>query len=174
MRLKRNDGITLFELTITIAIFTILYSLAVPYYHDFKAKQEAQYLPSLLQQYLSRAKHLALTHHNNLVICSSPDLEQCGQDHWGYGFILFFDKNQNKILDNNESLIAKHRTNITYGTLSWKGSLKNSSITFQGDTGLPRGSIGSFYYCSSSLNIQHRVILNMVGGVRHESQSTTC
>lgn len=174
MNFKKYDGLTLFELIFTISILAILYIVAVPYYHNFKAKQEAQSIPILLQQHLTQAKYLALTHRNNLVICPSSTLEQCEQDQWNRGFIMFLDNNQNKSIDENERIIMKHQTNVTYGDLAWKGSLRSSSITFQGDTGLPRGSIGSFYYCSSSLDLQHRVILNMVGGIRKESLTTKC
>ncbi|MEB3753672.1 GspH/FimT family pseudopilin [Acinetobacter sp. MD2(2019)] len=167
-------GMTLIELVCAIAVLAIITSIALPHYHSLRAKQEAQYIPTILHQYLSQAKYLALTHRNNLVICSSKDLKNCEQDAWNHGFILFLDSNQNKIRDNNELILAQHTTHLNYGTLSWRGSLRLPSITFQGDTGLPRGSMGSFYYCSSQLDVQHRVVLNMLGNIRKESDSNKC
>ncbi|MEB3767984.1 GspH/FimT family pseudopilin [Acinetobacter sp. MD2] len=174
MIIKKQKGLTLVELTVYTALLAIVYFIAIPHYHNFKAKKEAQAIPHILHQHLIQAKQLAFIHRNNLVICPSLDLEHCTTDQWHSGFILFLDQNQNKKRDSNEVILNTYQTNLKYGTLLWKGSLNFQAVTFQGDTGLPRGSIGSFYYCSSQLDLQHRIVLNMVGTIRTESQNNKC
>ena len=89
---------------------------------------------------------------------------------WKHGFIVFLDLNKNRQVDFNESLIAKEQTNLNYGTLNWRGTLHFSSLNFMAEHGLPIGSNGSFYYCSStSKNL--KIILNKMGNSRSEDLS---
>ncbi|MFT4020772.1 MAG: GspH/FimT family protein [Acinetobacter sp.] len=145
--------------------------LALPYYTNYKARQEFQLIPIILKQHLVQAKSNAYIQHRAAVMCSSENLKQCQSNQWDKGFIIFIDNNQNKQIDEQEVLITAYPLSLKYGTLIWKGSLNNSFITFQGDSGLPRGAIGSFYYCSNLLHKQHRIILNMMGHVRTETSS---
>ena len=58
--------------------------------------------------------------------------------------------NNNKIIDNNEIIYSTLKTEIRYGTFRFINNATNTknTLTFQGDTGLPRGAAGGFHYCS--------------------------
>ena len=165
-------GFTLPELLVTVLVLAIISFMAIPFYHNTQAKQEAQLLPMKLQMHLQQAKQSAVLYHNNMVICSSTDKENCSDNAWSTGLMIFADLNQNRSREDNEPIIDSHLFQLRYGSLRWQGSLRSTTIVFQGDTGLPRGSIGSFYYCSQ-YDVPHRkIILNMMGIVRHETPSS--
>lgn len=144
----KDNGFTLFELIVTISIISILSLICFPYYHNLMQKQELNSIKPLTQQYLSFAKSQALLLHTPVVICSSENLIQCQDNQWNNGVVIFTDKNRNKSVDADEHILFKTEHNIKYGRLTWVGSSSSTYVlTLQGDTGLPRGAPGSFYYC---------------------------
>ncbi|ENU79640.1 hypothetical protein F975_02269 [Acinetobacter sp. ANC 3789] len=164
-----KGGFSLFELTIAIVILAILSMMVIPFYHNTKAKQEAQLIPVKLRMHLQQAKQHAVLYHNNVVVCASEDFESCSQNAWTTGFISFLDLNQNRSRETHEKLLNTYPMQLRYGNLRWQGSLGSPSLVFQGDTGLPRGSIGSFLYCSQYNSPHSKVILSMTGIVRDET-----
>jgi Tfp pilus assembly protein FimT len=156
---------TLTELAITILVLSILVTLALPYYHEMKANQERRTIFRQLIANIQLAKQHAAIHHTNVVMCSSENMQSCKEEMWEQGFILFLDSNQNRQLDLNEILVSQERTDLSYGTLNWRGTLHFPSLNFMAEHGLPIGSNGSFYYCSST--VKHmKIILNKMGNSR--------
>jgi type IV fimbrial biogenesis protein FimT len=158
---------TLLELAITALVLSILITLALPYYHQLKANQERNFVLRQINSNVQLAKQHAVIHHTNVVICPSIDMLACKDSMWEHGFIVFLDLNKNRQVDFNESLIAKEQTNLNYGTLNWRGTLHFSSLSFMAEHGLPIGSNGSFYYCSS-ITKNLKIILNKMGNSRSE------
>lgn len=165
MHINKHMAYTLTELVITILVLSILVTLALPYYHEMKANQERRTIFRQLIANIQLAKQHAAIHHTNVVMCSSENMQSCKEEMWEQGFILFLDSNQNRQLDLNEILVSQERTDLSYGTLNWRGTLHFPSLNFMAEHGLPIGSNGSFYYCSST--VKHmKIILNKMGNSR--------
>ena len=165
MHINKHMAYTLTELAITILVLSILVTLALPYYHEMKANQERRTILRQLVANIQLAKQHAAIHHTNVVMCSSENMQSCKEEMWEQGFILFLDSNQNRQLDLNEILVSQERTDLSYGTLNWRGTLHFPSLNFMAEHGLPIGSNGSFYYCSST--VKHmKIILNKMGNSR--------
>lgn len=144
----KEQGFSLFELMSIIVIVAIICSISLPFYHDWMQKQEFRSIHPTIQQHVSYARSQALARRTTVVICSSESLIQCEKNTWHKGIIIFTDRNKNKQIDDGELILLKTEKNIKYGTLTWIGSASSRDVlTLQGDTGLPRGSPGSFYYC---------------------------
>nr|WP_267284018.1 GspH/FimT family protein [Acinetobacter piscicola] len=134
-------------------------------------KQELNSIKPLTQQYLSFAKSQALLLHTPVVICSSENLIQCENNQWNKGVVIFTDRNRNKVVDADEHILFKTEHNIKYGQLTWKGSSSSTYVlTLQGDTGLPRGAPGSFYYCSTAqIKNDLRLYIGKMGNIRPDT-----
>lgn len=171
----KDRAFTLLELVITIAVLAIITSIALPSFHSFRENQEVSQLLPSIRQYVNFSKSVASTQHTQIVMCSSSNSDQCDNSQWEKGIIIFSDLNNNKKRDATETIYKKVLTEIKYGTLTWSGGATNlNTITFQSDSGLPRGSPGSFYYCSFKHPQNHRYIpVSPMGHTRIED-TTKC
>jgi len=137
-------GFTLSELIVTLAICAILACLSLPYLNQLLISNEVNHMKRTLTIYIQKSKSDAQIHHKNVTLCASKDLTSCDSD-WNSGLIGFLDLNANRQRDSNDPLLYSTAFHYKYGKLDWRGTLRINSLTFQGDTGLPRGSNGSFF-----------------------------
>ncbi|ENW31977.1 GspH/FimT family protein [Acinetobacter lwoffii] len=169
---KITRAFTIVELIICIALIAILVSIALPYFHDYRSKQEAKNIPIKLSQINRYARSQAAVFHQNIVICPSQDSLSCQANQWNKNMLVFIDKNKNRQVDTGEQILQIDVLNLKYGNLSWRGALSLPSVTYQAHTALPIGSNGSFYYCSTHLSNQQRIVLSKMGHIRIESLSS--
>ncbi|USP41101.1 GspH/FimT family pseudopilin [Acinetobacter sp. XS-4] len=164
----KSPGFTLMELTITLAILMIMLTLAVPLYHQFMASLELKNTPQLLTIHIQKAKYDAILRHKSVVLCPSVDLTLCNSN-WNTSLISFVDTNHNLQRESNEEILTNVELNNRYGSLKFqKFGKKLNSIVFQGDTGLPRESNGSFTYCSYDQLKNFKLVLSKMGHTRLE------
>ena len=169
---KITRAFTIVELIICIALIAIVASIALPYFHEYRSKQEAKNIPIKLSQINRYARSQAAVFHQNIVICPSQDSLSCQANQWNENMLVFIDKNKNRQVDVDEQILHIDALNLKYGNLSWRGALSLSSVTYQAHTALPIGSNGSFYYCSTHLSSQQRIVLSKMGHIRIESLSS--
>lgn len=165
-------GFTLSELMVTLAICSILACLSLPYLNQLLISNEVNHMKRTLTIYIQKSKSDAQIHHKNVTLCASKDLTSCDSD-WNSGLIGFLDLNANRQRDSNDPLLYSTAFHYKYGKLDWRGTLRINSLTFQGDTGLPRGSNGSFFYCMNDSNHHTQLILSNMGHIRSK-EITTC
>ena len=166
---KITRAFTIVELIICIAVIAILASIALPYFHEYRSKQEAKNIPVKLSAINRYARSQAAVFHQNIVICPSQDSLTCQSNQWNKNMLVFIDKNKNRQVDAGEQILHIDALNLKYGNLSWRGALSSPSVTYQAHTALPIGSNGSFYYCSAQLSSQQRIVLSKMGHIRVES-----
>jgi len=169
---KITRAFTIVELIICIALIAIIASIALPYFHEYRSKQEAKNIPIKLSQINRYARSQAAVFHQNIVICPSQDSLSCQANQWNKNMLVFIDKNKNRQVDTGEQILQIDVLNLKYGNLSWRGALSLPSVTYQAHTALPIGSNGSFYYCSTHLSNQQRIVLSKMGHIRIESLSS--
>ena len=164
-------GFTFIELIIVVVITGIIACFAVPYFQHLLISNEVNHFKRTITIYIQKAKTDARLYHRNVTLCASEDLKNCHGD-WTRGFIGFIDSNNNRTRDLRESILYSEAFQYKYGTLMWKGTLSINSITFQGDTGLPRGSNGSFIYCMNAAAQHTKLVLSNMGNIRIEKTSS--
>ena len=168
----QKKGFTLVELIVTLAVLAIMTSIALLYFHETMAKQEIKNITHKLISSIQLAKSHAAIHHTNVVICPSQNRVNCQASYWNSGFIVFLDVNKNRQVDTGEKIIDTQSTELKYGNLDWRGTLSIPSLTFQASNGLPNGSNGSFYYCSTYQQTHYKILLSRMGHTRIENPLT--
>ena len=168
----KKKGFTLFELMITIAIFSIILSFALPYFHQYMASQERSKTLNILINSIRVARNTANLQRKNITICPSQDLHQCQNYQWNAGFIVFIDNNKNRRVDPNETIIRTEQQQLKYGNLDWRGTLNLPSLSFKAENGLPLGSNGTFYYCSLQSQDHFKLVMSKMGQIRTELINT--
>lgn len=133
---KFNAGITVIETIIVVAIAATLGLFTVNSIASIVHKSRASFAGIHLVDSLTRARALAITRENDVVLCPSIDGANCSSgDHWESGWIAFGDVTEDGERRGSEPLL------ITQGPLGAKTHL----ISTEGRTRLrfqPTGSNG--------------------------------
>lgn len=172
IKIHQQYGFTLFELTITFTILAIVTTLALPKFDHLQARSESKNIYPYLNTIIQQHKENAVLKRQIIILCPSNDSKTCSDSTiWNHGILAVHDRNNNKKYDATDSMITFHPNKINHGTLTWKGGITSpKTIILQSDTGLPRGSIGSFTYCSHkySADLSHKSSLGLMGHLRYE------
>ena len=161
----RQQGWTVIELCVVLAIGAVLAALAFHHLHTLQARLEANRITSELYQLCLSARARAAHVKQPLTLCGSLTGQSC--DHrWSAGALLFVDKNRNNQIDSADTRLEYRAFKIDPARLEWKG--------FGGKTlsveafGTPFASNGSFTYCSADKSpiYSRQVIVNRSGRVR--------
>ena len=168
MFINKNKGISLIELLVTLALFSILVIISIPYFSQVFSEIEAKKTTSSIRTLVSYAKHNAYIKRDRLAICGSTDGISCSNVGWSDTLLLFKDNiSKNRLRDNNEEILQRLNLNLKHGELSWKGA-RGQNPVFHPDSGLPRGGNGSFTYCSIKHTKHFNLIMGDMGHVRQK------
>ena len=151
---KRQNGVTLPELLISMAIMSILSTTGVSQFSLFLSKNRMAAEVNLFMTALHRARNAALTYAGRVVLCPSSDGVNCGNSsEWNNGWILFSSNNRER--DATE-IVLQAGTPLSSG-ISLRASNHRKRIMFQQD-GSSGGSNSSFTFCDSRGLAPPRVI----------------
>lgn len=108
--INRQQGLTLIEMLIAIAIFSILVFVVAPNMQTMLSKNTITARINELSSIARFARFTAIDTTSQVVVCPSPDSSNCGTD-WDEPKIAFIDENNNQTLDDEESLLAYLESN---------------------------------------------------------------
>lgn len=168
MYMKFIRAFTFVELVVTMTVIAIIVSLALPHFHQYMAKLESQTTHKRITTATTYSRAQAALLRQNIVICPSESFTKCEPYKWTSGFLIFVDNNRNRQLNDNEQLLHIEQLKLKYATLEWRGTLGTQSVTYQGQSALPIGSNGSFFYCSLDNKDSQRIYLSKMGHTRME------
>ena len=101
-------GFTLVEMAITLVIFSILVSLAVPAYSNIIRETRMKTQISDFHRSLLLARNEAIKRGARVTLCSSQGGEQCNGANWSSGWMVFTDLDRDLVLDAEEELLQLH------------------------------------------------------------------
>ena len=92
---RRNQGFTLIELMITIAIAAILLMIGIPSFQNAINSSRLNGASNELLNDLMFARTSAISQGQRVVVCTSNDQANCTATPWADGWIVFEDLNRN-------------------------------------------------------------------------------
>ena len=147
---NNEQGFTLGELIVTIAVLAILTMIATPYILEQLARMEAKRIESQIRNTLTLAKAESYIRRQDLLVCLSNNGAICDRDSYKQ-LLLFLDRNNNKNFDLGvDDLLEEQALEPKYSTLYLRVGDKRHYTKFWGDSGKPRGHFGHFKYCPTS------------------------
>jgi type IV fimbrial biogenesis protein FimT len=106
MIVRRNQGFTLIELVVGLAIMFILLALAVPSFRELSARNQMSAATNSILMGMQLARSEAVRHATRMTLCPSTDGTSCTDETpWSAGWILFHDPNDSGSRDEDERLI---------------------------------------------------------------------
>jgi type IV fimbrial biogenesis protein FimT len=160
----KNDGFTLIETLITIAILIALIAIAAPSFADFTIRMRVDNELSILQRQLFITRNAAINKNSFVTICPLNDKNMC-HNQWQDQLSVFTDLNNNKV----------YEYSMGERMVSEKSAIKNGDKLQYGKTrtGLtyaPTGHLAgwgqnaTFKYCPNNHMDKSRGIVIAVSG----------
>ena len=167
---EKQQGFTLIELMVVIAIVAIVITLSTPISNLFRQNRitsiEHEFVTSL-----NLARGAAVSNGNSVTICSAAQANPpvCapananGNRQWENGWIVFNDPNANGAIDPGETVLQQHAALAAGYTLR---ESQRGLITYN-NAGITPNSAGTWSVCDPTQNAQFQrgITLNVSGRV---------
>ncbi|WP_456372117.1 GspH/FimT family protein [Thiolapillus sp.] len=103
-----QQGISLIEAIIAIAVAGILSALAIPSFNHLRASSAMAGSVNLFLAQLHLARSTAVTRERHITLCPASSPSTCDDDHkaWKNGYLIFEDSNKNHERDTDEQIIS--------------------------------------------------------------------
>lgn len=102
---RPQQGLTLLEMMIVLALLGIVLGLAVPSATHIVEKHRMAAQLNYMSSVIQYTRFQAIDKHIVATLCPSPDLHTCDVNNWNQPKILFADVNHNDVRDANEPLL---------------------------------------------------------------------
>ncbi len=147
-RHRFQAGYTLYETLITLLILGILSGLATGIPGIIEKNRVVSHI-NLLVTDLALARSESIKRGRRVTVCQSPDGIQCGRsERWEKGWIIFSDLNENRLVDDADTVIRVQQPLHVNHSLIWRGSANSNYYVSYFPTGLANKS-GTFSICST-------------------------
>ncbi|MGQ9860680.1 MAG: GspH/FimT family pseudopilin, partial [Thiobacillaceae bacterium] len=108
MTQRRQSGVTLIELLVTISIAAILMAIAVPGFQDFFRRNRLDGATSDLMATLNYARSEAIRRGVPVSVCRSSNGTSCSGG-WQQGWIVFTNPDNDDTVDAGEEILRVHQ-----------------------------------------------------------------
>lgn len=162
----KSKAFTLIELIISIAVTSILVTIATPSLNEFIVQLRVDNEISQLHRMLLITRNSAINSGQKTIICPLNKVGQCTSE-WQNELSVFVDVNDNKIFDGNENIIIIRASINTEDKLIY-GKGRNK-ITFKPTGQLSGLANGTFRYCPQNYKNHSRGIVVARSGRVYQS-----
>ncbi|WP_417350129.1 GspH/FimT family pseudopilin [Ferrimonas sp.] len=170
---RYEQGLTLVELMIALAVAAILLLWGAPSMRSLYAESRAEAKIHALYHDLTQARHLALSYQAMVTLCPLSPSNQCNGQ-WGQGYQIFVDGLPLQRLGSDDLVVVSRNGIHSADYLKYSATVNAIRFDPEGFT----GQNGSFYYCSNQLLVSHpmKVVISRTGRVKLEEHdgSTGC
>ncbi len=128
----RQRGLTLVELTTSLAIVAILAGASLPSFRDMQANSRIRAAGHSLLAGFQHARMRAVSEATQVIVCPSLDGLRCsGGLDWQHGWLVYDDHNRNRRLDPGERVTASHGA-LPSGVLG-RATVGRPQMIYRGD-----------------------------------------
>ena len=103
--MTRQNGFTLIELLTAMAVATILIAFAIPGIQSFQMNARQSGTVNELVNGMRIARNTAITTNTRVTVCASSNGASCSSVGWNKGWIAFVDRDGDRSLDNDETIL---------------------------------------------------------------------
>ncbi len=138
-----QQGLTLIELIVTIAVMSILVTWAIPGYQQFTARNQVAAEVLRIKTALSMARNTAITRRTTITVCPSSDRLTCDNSDWSLPLIIIEGRADGGTVDGEVLRVMKESRvpSVTYRN-------DNRPVRY-GQLGRPAGHNGTFKICGN-------------------------
>ncbi|WP_051560027.1 GspH/FimT family pseudopilin [Marinobacterium jannaschii] len=160
-----QNGFTLVELMVVVAIAIMVTTIGIPSYSAMIADIRSRSVIYRLSNTLMKARNEAVVHQTFVSSCGLMADNRCTSN-WHLGVTTFIDPNHNGQLDSGETLLQEFRQELS-GSLRWRNSAPRY-LQFAAN-GRTRFQNGSFVYCDPEKKHRRKLVVYRQGRIRIES-----
>ena len=170
MRLPSEQGLTLAELLVAIAVLSLIVTVGVPNYQRFSARNEVATEVLRLQTALAMARNTAITRRATVTLCPSADGVQCqvgnnaGGEAWLAPLVIFEGRGE------SGDTLLRSFDESRLESLTYRNDNRPVRYTALGRSG---GHNGTFRLCGR-LETGAKVVVSNMGRVRVEPGRPEC
>jgi type IV fimbrial biogenesis protein FimT len=174
--MKKQQAFTLVELMVTMAVFAVLVTIAIPAFNSYVRTNRLSSETNALVGALSFARSEAVKRGANISVCRSSDGATCATDAsgWNAGWIIFVntDNDAPAAVDAGEEILHVYGALSTGNTLSASAGFSNY-ITYRSN-GFGN-SQGQFIFCDSTGAASAvNIAVNRIGKTTQSTGGGTC
>jgi type IV fimbrial biogenesis protein FimT len=163
--MRYENGLTLIELLIGIALIGVLAGLAIPAFGGVIERTTARTVSDRFQAELAFARSEAVFRRRQVVVCRTPDLWNCTYiGPWSMGTMTFEDRDNDKIRDPSEPIL-RTTSPADYGGLHLVDAGRRYHVSFRPD-GRSGGTNMTLKLCNRALDPLGLLVINVGGRVR--------
>lgn len=163
--MRAQQGLTLPELLIGVALIGVLAGLAVPAFQGVIETVRARTVADRIQAELNFARNEAVFRRRHVVVCRTPNLVDCAHiGAWSMGTMTFEDTNGDSIRGPREPIIRVMNP-TDYGGMHLVDVGRRSHVRFRPD-GRSGGTNMTLKLCSRDLEARRLLVINVGGRVR--------
>jgi len=176
--MNKQNGFSLIEVIVTMAIAAIVLSIGVPSFQSYTQNNRQTIAINELATALQLARNSAVSRRVDVTLCKSLNGANCivgaGSGDWSQGWMVFTNPNgidgTAGLTPGTEELLRVHGTMQSNATLIGNNNVVNQ-VTFSSQ-GLALGSNGTITYCDSRGNTASTALVISVGGQVRQAEDT--
>jgi type IV fimbrial biogenesis protein FimT len=162
--MRTDAGFTVLELLTTLAVLTILVSIAVPGFTSMIRHDRAAATINGLHTSLNYARQAAIVRNSYVAVCKSDDGVSCNNalSDWNSGWLIFdnLDRDSTVQVDAGEPILRVH------GPVRSQTPIVSNRNSFTFRPMELRSVNGTFRYCSEDGRNDRALIVNVMGRIR--------